>query len=118
MRMVEPELPQSSASCAAWKLPPVPVIETDVSWRSTMATERGCAGQAAGAVGTGGEIGKVRGALSERAEQCIAVRDAFVTGKAQAADQVLSRQDSLYGLQFGTDVRQSALLRRIRIALS
>jgi hypothetical protein len=51
------------------------------------------AGEGGSAVGSGGKIGKARGAVGESAQQCVTVADTFVTGQAKAALDVAGWPD-------------------------
>ena len=98
MRMVEPELPQSSGAAGWLKLPAVPVMEMVLS----AIVDDGCAeglhaGEGGVGVGAGGEVGEARGAVGDAGEHGVAVGDGFVAGKGDGALQGAGGADDLGG---------------------
>ena len=104
MRIVEPELPQSSGALDGEKLPPVPVTRYAAIFEPFhLCAQRGDAAQAAGAVGAGGEIGEAAGALGQPGEHGVAVGDTFVARQAQRSGQVARGLDDAFGHDFEQD---------------
>jgi hypothetical protein len=89
MRIVEPELPQSTGDGDAAIFQPF-----------DFCAERGDAAEAAGAVRSSREVGKGAGAFSEAAEHGVAMRDAFVARQAQGACEVARGLDDAFGHEF------------------
>ena len=97
MRMVEPELPQSSGRSAGVTRPPTPVTSTDaIVEPADLRAQRLHAGERRGAVGAGGEVGEARSAFGKGAQHCVAMADGLVAGQAQASDDVACRADDAF----------------------
>jgi hypothetical protein len=91
MRMVEPELPQSSGAVGWRKAPAVPVTSMTavraVAGGGDGCAEGGHAGERGVRVGAGGEVGEARGAFGEAGEHGVAVGDGLVAGDGEGALQ-------------------------------
>ncbi len=97
MRMVEPELPQSSGWLVGVTRPAdAGDLDRAVVERAHLCAERLHAGEGRGAVGAGGEVGEARGALSKCGEHAVAMADGLVAGQAQAAENVARGADDAF----------------------
>ena len=88
MRMVEPELPQSSGAEGWRKAPATPVISmVRLALREDAGAEGFHAGERGVGVGSGGEVREARRAFGEAGEHGVAVRDGLVAGDGEGALQ-------------------------------
>ncbi len=97
MRIVEPELPQSSG-LPGWLDPASDAGDFDdsVFFAVDFGAEGAHAGEGGSAVGAGGEVGEARGALSKSGEHAVAMADGLVAGQAQAAVNVACGADEAF----------------------
>ena len=114
MRMVEPELPQSSGCDGGVTRPATPVISTASGAGAVdFCAQRLHAGEGRGAIGAGGEVGEARSAFGEAAEHGVAMADGFVAGQAKAADDVARGADSVRGKRWTRGLRSAASSRSL-----
>ena len=97
MRMVEPELPQSSGAEGWRKWPAVPVISMWLPLVVNGCAEGGHAGEGAMRVGAGGEVGEPGGAGGQAGEHGVAVGDGLVAGQDEGALEGAGGTDELSG---------------------
>ena len=113
MRMVEPELPQSSGAAGWRKAPATPVI-----WMvSSGIAEDGCAeglhaGERGVWIGPGGEVGEARCAFGQAGEHGVAVGDGLVAGHGEGALQGAGGANDLGGHACTSVARGGAMLAR------
>ena len=92
MRMVDPELPQSSGAAGADSASPRPC--TSITFhRLTIPRhpERAHAAQRAGAIGAGGIVFKARTAFGDSRQHGVAMGDRLVSGELDAAANIARR---------------------------